>query len=104
MLTVRVPSFSLPYRWFGIILLPLVSFSADGAVAVVFFLHSTLRYLLARAAPDPPDTIAEGRAIDLSIQFLLFWMPFVTLLGWWLNKPMSLLFGKENCIRVYRPR
>jgi len=43
-------------------------------------------------APSQPNTIAEGRAIDLSIQFLLFWTPVVTLLGWWLNKPVSLLF------------
>jgi Ca2+/H+ antiporter len=81
-------------RWFGIVLLPLVSFSADGAVAVVFFIRSSLRYFF--GTPPPPDTIAEGRAIDLSIQFILFWMPFVTLLGWWLNKPVSLLFGKEK--------
>jgi len=28
----------------------------------------------------------------MSIQFLLFWMPFLTLLGWWTNKPLTLLF------------
>jgi Ca2+:H+ antiporter len=102
---VRVPSpplsylckraHSLPYhRWFGIILLPIVSFSADGAVAIAFFLRSFLRRFI--TAPQPPDLLAEARAIDLSIQFLLFWMPVVTLLGWWINKPMSLLFGKKK--------
>jgi Ca2+:H+ antiporter len=71
-----------------------VSFSADGTVAGVFFIRSSLRRFF--AAPQPPDILAEARAIDLSIQFLLFWMPLVTLLGWWLNKPMSLLFGNKN--------
>jgi Ca2+:H+ antiporter len=77
-------------EWFGIILLPIVSFSADGAIAIVYFLRSFLRRFI--TAPQPPDLLAETRAIDLSIQFLLFWMPLVTLLGWWLNKPMSMLF------------
>jgi Ca2+:H+ antiporter len=58
----------------------------------VFFVRSSLRQFF--DTPSPPNSIAEGRAIDLSIQFLLFWTPLVTLLGWWLNKPMSLLFGK----------
>jgi Ca2+:H+ antiporter len=84
---------SLPYhRWFGIVLLPIVSFSADGAVAIVYFLRSFLRRFI--EAPEPPNLLAETRAIDLSIQFLLFWMPLVTLLGWWVNKPMSMLFGE----------
>jgi hypothetical protein len=60
-------------RWFGIVLLPLVSFSADGTIALWFILHSSLRYFFSK--PDPPDTLAEARAIDVSIQFLLFWMP-----------------------------
>jgi len=77
-------------EWFGIVLLPIVSFSADGAVAIVFFIRSFLRQFF--DTPQPPDLLAEARAIDLSIQFLLFWMPLVTLLGWWLDKPMSMLF------------
>ncbi|KAI0290218.1 hypothetical protein BC826DRAFT_913568 [Russula brevipes] len=77
-------------EWFGIVLLPFVSFSADGAVAVVFFVRSALqRYL---KPPESPNLLAEARAIDLSIQFLLFWMPVVTLLGWWMDKPMTMLF------------
>ena len=79
-------------RWFGIVLLPVVSFSADAVLAIVFFIRNSLRHFFRK--PSDPDILAEARAIDLSIQFLLFWMPFVTLLGWWLNKPMSLLFGK----------
>jgi Ca2+/H+ antiporter len=86
---------SPPYhRWFGIIILPLVSFSADGAVAIVFFIRSSLQRFF--TAPQPPDILAEARAIDMSIQFLLFWMPLVTLLGWCLNKPMSMLFGNKE--------
>lgn len=79
------------YRWFGLILLPVVSFAADGAVAVVYFVRSSLRMWLGEV--QPPATLARARAIDLSIQFTLFWMPFIVLLGWWNNKPMHLLFG-----------
>jgi Ca2+:H+ antiporter len=79
-------------RWFGVVLLPLVSFSADGTIALWFILRSSMRYFFSK--PDPPDTLAEARAIDMSIQFLLFWMPLVTLIGWWANKPMTFLFGK----------
>ncbi|KAI6047039.1 hypothetical protein EDC04DRAFT_2621408 [Pisolithus marmoratus] len=79
-------------EWLGIVLLPIVSFSADGAIAVGFFLHRTLSYLLKLRKPEPPTTLAKAEAIDLSIQFLLFWTPVVTLLGWWTNKPLNLLF------------
>jgi hypothetical protein len=41
----------------------------------------------------PPISLARARAIDLSVQFSLFWMPFLVLLAWWTNKPLSLLFG-----------
>jgi Ca2+:H+ antiporter len=78
-------------RWFGLILLPIVSFSADGTVAIVFFLRYTLTIFLGK--PSPPATLAKARAIDLSIQFTLFWMPFLVLLGWWTNRPLTLLFG-----------
>jgi Ca2+:H+ antiporter len=84
----------LCYRWFGIVLLPLVSFSADGTIALWFIIRNSLRSFI--TAPEPPDTIAEARAIDMSIQFLLFWMPLVTLIGWWADKPMTLLFGKGS--------
>ncbi|KAF6762811.1 hypothetical protein DFP72DRAFT_877002 [Ephemerocybe angulata] len=77
-------------RWFGLILLPLVSYAADGTVAIVYFVRHTLRHIFRE--PAPPELLARGRAIDLSIQFLLFWMPFFVLLGWWTNKPMTLLF------------
>jgi len=77
-------------EWFGLILLPLVSFAADGAVAVVYFLRTTL--LSYWGKPQIPSELAKARAIDLSIQFSLFWMPFFVLLAWWVNKPLHLLF------------
>lgn len=40
----------------------------------------------------PPKTLAEARSIDLSIQFLIFWMPLLVLLAWATHKPLSLLF------------
>lgn len=75
-------------EWFGLILLPIVSFSADGVVAIMYFIRTAL-FL----KPENPPSIAKARAIDLSIQFTLFWMPFLILLSWWTNKPLTLLFG-----------
>lgn len=81
-------------EWFGLVLLPIVSFSADGAVAAGYFCHKGLRRVWSKTnVPEPPNTLAKAEAIDLSIQFVLLWMPFLTLLGWWTNKPFSLLFG-----------
>lgn len=79
-------------EWFGLILLPIVSFSADGVVAIMYFFRASLSFFLSE--PEPPATLAKGRAIDLSIQFTLFWMPFLILLSWWSNKPLTLLFGE----------
>lgn len=83
---------SITQEWSGIVLLPIVSFSADGAIAVGYFVHRTLSHLLKFRKPEPPTTLAKAEAIDLSIQFLLFWTPVVTLLGWWTDKPFNLLF------------
>jgi len=77
-------------EWFGLILLPIVSFAADGTVAVVYFVRYMFRQFFDE--PTPPTTLAKGQAIDLSIQFTLFWMPLLVLLGWWTNKPLTLLF------------
>ncbi|KAH8109088.1 hypothetical protein DFH11DRAFT_1515975 [Phellopilus nigrolimitatus] len=74
-------------EWFGLILLPLVSFSADGTIAIMYFIRRVL-FL----APEPPKTLAEDRAIDLSIQFTLFWMPFFVIISWLTGKPFMLLF------------
>jgi Ca2+:H+ antiporter len=76
-----------------LILLPVVSFAADGTVAVVYFIRRVFRHFF--RSPAPPNTLAKGEAIDLSIQFTLFWMPFLVLLGWWTDRPLTLLFGKS---------
>ena len=86
-------------RWFGLVLLPIVSFSADGVVAVVFFLQSIYDHLVGKEILVP-SMLARGRAIDLSIQFTLWWMPFIVLLGWWIGKPMHLLFGMSRSSHV----
>lgn len=78
-------------RWFGLILLPCVSFAADGFVAVTYFIRHMFRHFFRE--PAPPTALAKAEAIDLSIQFTLFWMPFLVLLGWWTHKPLTLLFG-----------
>lgn len=53
--------------------------------------------------PEAPDELAKARSIDLSIQFVLFWMPVVVLLGWWTHREMSLLFGKLRSSRRSLP-
>jgi len=78
-------------EWFGLVLIPLVSFAADGVLLTVYFIRSQFRGWL--GVPDKPaGSLAETRAIDLSVQFLLFWTPALVLVGWALGKPMSLLF------------
>ncbi|KAG5644950.1 hypothetical protein DXG03_007415 [Asterophora parasitica] len=82
----------LPFiRWFGMFLLPIVSWAANGFVAIVYFLRFLFKHYFKR--PAPPRELAKARAIDLSIQFTLFWIPVLVLLGWWIGKPLSLLFG-----------
>ncbi|GJE95944.1 calcium/proton exchanger-like protein [Phanerochaete sordida] len=78
-------------EWFGLILLPIVSFSADGCIAIAYFARTVWNHIIGKETMVPSE-LAKGRAIDLSIQFTLFWMPFLVLLGWWIDKPMSLLF------------
>ncbi|KAF7776298.1 hypothetical protein Agabi119p4_4691 [Agaricus bisporus var. burnettii] len=77
-------------EWFGLILLPIVSFAADGTVAVLNFCKSIYHHIF--HTPMSPIPLAKARAIDLSIQFTLFWMPFLVLLAWWTHKPFGLLF------------
>jgi len=91
----------LPFRWFGLILLPIVSFAADGTVALVYYVRYTIRHYFHE--PTPPQTLAKAEAIDLSIQFVLFWMPFLVLLAWWTNKPLTMLFGMSTFFRRTTP-
>lgn len=79
-------------RFFGLVILPIVSFAADGAVAIIYFFRSLYHHFFQIKAMEPIP-LAKARAIDLSIQFSLFWMPTLVLLGWWTHKPFHLLFG-----------
>ncbi|KAJ4473014.1 hypothetical protein J3R30DRAFT_3513928 [Lentinula aciculospora] len=77
-------------EWFGLILLPLCSFAADAILSLGYFIRTTAQYVL--GWKRPPTRVARARSIDVSIQFNLFWLPFIILLGWWSNRPMTLLF------------
>ncbi|KAH9895939.1 hypothetical protein C8Q73DRAFT_690170 [Cubamyces lactineus] len=72
-------------EFFGLILLPLVSFLPEAALAIFSFMP-TLGIVM------PPEAEARGTPIDSSIQFTLWWMPVVILVGWWTGKPIHLLF------------
>ncbi|TCD70361.1 hypothetical protein EIP91_003713 [Steccherinum ochraceum] len=78
-------------EWFGLILLPFISFSAEGMVTIVFFVQSLVMHCMGKKVMVP-SILAHGRAIDLAIQFILWWTPVILLLGWALNKPVTLLF------------
>ena len=82
---------NLPYRWFRIILLPSCPSLQMQSLPSSSFHPLQPAPLLPRAVG--PDILAEARPVDMSIQFLLFWPPFVTLLGWWPDKLMSFLFA-----------
>ncbi|KIK54181.1 hypothetical protein GYMLUDRAFT_48978 [Collybiopsis luxurians FD-317 M1] len=77
-------------EWFGLILLPLSSFAADAILAIGKFIRTTARFFLGWKAP--PARVAKARSIDVSIQFNLFWLPLIILLGWWTERPFTLLF------------
>lgn len=82
-------------RWFGLILLPLVSFSPEAAVAGWCFVSPFLRRNsnVELEKSRATSLLAHGRPIDLSIQFTLWWMPLLVLFAWWTGKPLHLLFG-----------
>ncbi len=67
-------------------------------ISITYFVRQSLNGFF-RPLP-PPESLASVSEIDMSIQFLLFWAPFVTLLGWWINKPMSLLFGQCHSLTI----
>lgn len=80
-------------EFFGMVLLPFTSYSADGILSIVYFVrrHFTL-YRGGTTTMEEITELAQGRSIDLGIQFLLFWMPFLVLIAWFIHKPLSLLF------------
>ncbi|KAI8976411.1 hypothetical protein BD414DRAFT_509739 [Trametes punicea] len=74
-------------EWFGLVLLPLVSFLPEAALAILSFIPTLKEDI-------PPEPEAHGTPIDLSIQFTLWWTPVIVLIGWWAGRPIHLLFGK----------
>jgi len=74
-------------EWFGLILLPFLTFGSDILVGLCFLIQRAILPSTEPLAPRP-----SGLAMDLSIQFALFWLPLVILIGWGLGKPLSLLF------------
>jgi len=77
----------------------MVSFAADGILSTGYFIRRNLAVQGYFSAPSPTCQLAQGRSIDLGIQFLIFWMPLLVLIGWLAHKPMTLLFDIfEVCI------
>lgn len=60
-------------------------------VAIMMFFQSIALHVLGRKIMVP-SLLARSRAIDLSIQFTLWWTPCLVILGWILGHPMILLF------------
>jgi hypothetical protein len=49
-------------------------YTADSILSLVatrYFIRYTLRHFF--GTPQPPEQLANGRSIDTSVQFLLFW-------------------------------
>ncbi|KAJ3537757.1 hypothetical protein NM688_g6630 [Phlebia brevispora] len=84
-------------EFFGLILLPLASFSASGIAAILTWI-AAFRSYLSNEEKKSSRRLLKTHPIDLSIQFTLFWIPFLVLLGWRLNKPMMLMFDSFELI------
>lgn len=69
-------------------MLPFISFAGD---AFLSLLHFTKRWRSPGHAGEP-EGVASGISIDLSIQFLLVWLPLLVLVAWATHKPLLLLF------------
>merc|ERR1719401_2370425 len=67
----------------GIILLPFAGNACEHASAIRF------------AMQDRPG-LSLGIAVGSSTQIALFVVPFTVVMGWVLDKPMDLVFGKMN--------
>ncbi|QRV82042.1 Sodium/calcium exchanger protein [Ceratobasidium sp. AG-Ba] len=83
-------------EWFGLVLLPLLSFAGDGLNATMFFIRS---HLFSQNV-NPPEDFAKAKSIDLAIQFTLFWIPALVLASWAANTPLSLLFDHFEIVIV----
>ncbi|KAF5369982.1 hypothetical protein D9758_001322 [Tetrapyrgos nigripes] len=82
---------TLSEEWFGLVLLPVVSFSGDGVLAMLTWVRRLLRHYLGWKI-TPVQTLAKAQSIDTAIQYLIAWVPIFVLLGWSKEKPLLLLF------------
>ncbi|KAH8810234.1 hypothetical protein DL96DRAFT_1628055 [Flagelloscypha sp. PMI_526] len=85
-------------EFFGLIILPIVSFSADAAITWIYLIRRKMLVHLGK--PPAPELFASARGIDLSVQFTLFWTPVIVLIGWWAGKPMSLYFDTFEVVAM----
>jgi len=79
---------SISKEFIGLILLPIVGNAAEHVTAVTVSVKDKL-------------TLSLGVAVGSSIQIGLFVVPFIVILGWILQKPMSLLFDPFESIVLF---
>ncbi|KAH9014308.1 calcium/proton exchanger [Lactarius pseudohatsudake] len=72
----------------GLILLPIVGNAAEHVTAVTVSVKNKL-------------TLSLGVAVGSSIQIALFVIPFITVLGWIIGKPLTLLFDPFESIVLF---
>ncbi|BGP56441.1 hypothetical protein JCM8202_001819 [Rhodotorula sphaerocarpa] len=75
-------------EWVGLILLPIVGNAAEHVTAVSVSVHDKI-------------DLSMGVAVGSSIQIALFVIPFMTILGWIMNKPLSLLFDPFESVTLF---
>ncbi|KAF8594656.1 hypothetical protein BDV93DRAFT_529186 [Ceratobasidium sp. AG-I] len=83
-------------EWFGLVLLPLISYAGDGLNTTMYFIRT---HLFSQDIA-PPDDFAKAKNIDLAIQFTLFWIPVLVLASWAVNMPLSLLFDHFEIVVI----
>ncbi|KAG8726918.1 hypothetical protein FRC12_022983 [Ceratobasidium sp. 428] len=76
-------------EWFGLVLLPLLSYAGDGLNTTMYFIRS---HLFSQDLA-PPEDFAKAKSIDLAIQFTLLWVPMLVLAAWIVKTPLTLFFG-----------
>ncbi|CUA76319.1 Vacuolar calcium ion transporter [Rhizoctonia solani] len=83
-------------EWFGLVLLPLLSYAGDGLNAVMYFIRTSLF----SQNVTPPEDLAKAKSIDLAIQFALLWVPLLVLVAWIVNTPLTLLFDHFEIVVI----
>lgn len=83
-------------EWFGLVLLPLLSYAGDGLNAIMYFIRTSM--LSQNVAP--PQDHASAKSIDLAIQFALLWVPLLVLVAWMINTPLTLLFDHFEIVII----